>query len=334
MPANKEAFIRYRIIDKLLRNKRKTYPSMDDFIEEMEEKLGKTFSESTVQKDIKAMKQDNLLGYMAPIKWSKREGGYYYSDENFTITEIPLSEDDIDSLEFAATVLQQFKGVKMFSDFEATVDKIFNAINVNSMLSEDEIEETIQFEKVPYFKGSNHIGKLLEYIKARNCISISYKKFDSEETKTHKIHPYLLKEYRNRWYLIGMNNKNGYINTFGLDRIAYIDICNEQFKFHKDFSSKTYFDHAFGITTFEGEAQELKLAFNKRQKEYIKTQPLHETQEIISETDDELIIKIKVGLTIELKMHLLSFGENVKVLAPKELQKQIKEKLQETLKQY
>lgn len=334
MPANKEAFIRYRIIDRLLRNTKKTYPSMDDFIEEMEEKLGKTFSESTIQKDIKAMKQDNLLGYMAPIKWSKREGGYYYSDSNFTITEIPLSEKDVDSLEFAATVLQQFKGIKMFSDFEATVDKIFNAINVNSLLTEEEIEDTIQFEKVPYFKGSNLIGKLLNFIKDKECIRIKYQKFNSEDTKTHQIHPYLLKEYRNRWYLLGMNAKNGFINTFGLDRISDIEKISMPFKYHETFSSKTYFHHAYGITTFDGKPEEIHLAFNKIQMAYVLTQPLHETQEIISETENELIIKIKVGLTVELTMDILSFGENVKVLKPSSLKKEIQSKLQNTLSQY
>lgn len=334
MPANKEAFIRYRIIDRLLRNKRKTYPSMLDFIEEMEENLGKTFSDSTIQKDIKAMKQDSLLGYMAPIKWSKREGGYYYSDENFTISEIPLSEKDVDSLEFAATVLQQFKGIKMFSDFEATVDKIFNAINVNTLLTEDEIEDTIQFEKVPYFKGSNLIGKILPHIKDRNCIDINYQKFDSEDSRTHTIHPYLLKEYRNRWYLIGMNDKNGYINTFGLDRINYVEQNERLFKFHENFSSHNYFKHAFGITTFEGKAEEVVLSFNKIQKAYVLTQPLHESQEVLSETDNELVVKLNVGLTVELIMSILSFGENVKVVSPESLKTQIKERMMKAMKAY
>lgn len=334
MAANKEAFIRYRILDRMLRNKRMTYPSMDDFINEMEEKLGKVFSDSTIQKDIKAMKQDELLGFLAPIKWSKREGGYYYGDENYTITEIPLSETDLDSLEFAATVLQQFKGIKMFADFEATVDKIFNAINVNSLLTQDEIEDTIQFEKVPNFKGSNLIGTLLTHIKERECIYVEYQKFNSKDTKTHNLHPYLLKEYRNRWYLIGMNNKNGYINTFGLDRITFIEKSSTQFRFHKTFSTKNYFQHAFGITTFEGKAEEVVLAFNKIQKAYILTQELHETQNIVSDTTNELVIKLNVGITVELIMTILSFGENVKVLSPETLKTTIKERLQKSLDLY
>ena len=334
MPANKEAFIRYRIIDEMLRDKRKTYPSMDDFIDVMLEKLGKEFSISTIQKDIKAMKQDDLLGFLAPIKYSKRENGYYYTDNKYSIANIPLSEKDLDSLEFAATLLQQFKGVKMFNDFESAVDKIFNAINVNSLLSEKEIEETIQFEKIPKYKGDEHIGKLLEFIKDRNCINIEYQKFNSDEVKTHTLSPYLLKEYRNRWYLIGMNHKNEYINTFGLDRIDYIEKSNKKFKFHKTFSPKTYFKHAFGITTFTGEAKNVVLSFNKHQKDYILTQELHESQEIISIKEDELIISLKVGITVELIMAIMSFGDNVKVISPESLKETIKQKLKKTLEQY
>jgi len=334
MPANKEAFIRFRILDEMLRDKRKTYPSMEDFIDVMEEKLGKEFSVSTVQKDIKAMKQDPLLGFLAPIKWSKREGGYYYTDENYSISNIPLSEKDLDSLEFAATLLQQFKGVKMFNDFESAVDKIFNAISVSSLLSEEEIEETIQFEKVPTYKGSDLIGKLLEHIKKRECINLEYKKFNSDEVKTHTISPYLLKEYRNRWYLIGMNHKNEYINTFGLDRIDFIEKSKKVFKFHKTFSPKTYFKHAYGITTFIGEAEEVILSFNKYQKNYILTQELHESQKIISNSKGELVISLKVGITVELIMAIMSFGENVKVIAPDSLKKTIKEKLKKSFEHY
>lgn len=334
MPANKEAFIRYRIIDEMLRDKKMTYPSMDDFIDLMENKLGKEFSLSTVQKDIKAMKQDPLLGFLAPIKWSKKEGGYYYNDENYSISNIPLSEKDLDSLEFAATLLQQFKGIKLFTDFESAVDKIFNAISVTSLLSEKEIEEAIQFEKVPVYKGSDLIGVLLKHIKERECINIEYQKFNSDEVKTHTIYPYLLKEYRNRWYLIGMNHKNEYINTFGLDRIDYIEKSNKKFKFHKTFSPKTYFKHAFGITTFMGEAEEVILSFNKFQKNYIITQELHESQKIISDTEDELIISLKVGITVELIMTIMSFGENVKVVSPKSLKETVKTKLENSLKSY
>ena len=135
MPVNKEAFLRYRIIDRMLRNKYKPFPSMDDLIDELEEKLGKSFSISTIQKDIKSMKEDELLAYMAPIKFQRAHQGYHYTDSTFSITEVPLGEEDLDAIEFAAMVLQQFKDVKLFAEFGSAVDKIFNAVSVSSILS-------------------------------------------------------------------------------------------------------------------------------------------------------------------------------------------------------
>lgn len=334
MPANKEAFIRFRIIDRLLRNKRQIFPSMDDIIDELETKLGKTFSESTIQKDIKAMKEDPLLGFLAPIKYNKKFKGYHYTDPNYTIAEIPLSDDDIASIEFAATVLQQFKDVKLFSEFGSAVDKIFNAVNVSSLLNENELEDTIQFEKVPYFKGSEWIGRILNHIKERHVIAFDYTKFNSTETKKHVIHPFLLKEYRNRWYLIGMFEKNDRIATFGLDRLSNIQMKDIPFRFHQEFSSKNYFQHAFGITTFEGNPEEVILSFSAFQGPYLKTQPLHHTQQIVSENETEIIISLTVGVTTELVMSILSYGNDVKVVQPATLQQNIKDRLEASLRNY
>lgn len=334
MPVNKEAFLRYRILDRMLKNKSNPYPSMDDLIDELEEKLGKTFSISTVQKDIKSMKEDELLAYKAPIKYHRAYQGYYYTDPNFSITQVPLGEEDLDAIEFAAMVLQQFKDVKLFAEFGSAVDKIFNAVNVSSILEEDEVEQMIHFEKVPYYKGSEWIAPILERIKLRQPILLSYKRFDADETKEHELHPILLKEYRNRWYLIAMLEKNNHIVIFALDRIVRIENINLNYRFHPHFSAKNYFKHAYGITTFEEEPSEIIIESNPIQASYIKTQALHHTQKIIKETKDKVQFSLNVGITPELIMDLLSYGDGVKVLKPEMLKKELKERLQRALAQY
>jgi len=93
------------IIDSCLTDRYKPFPSIFDLMEKCEVRLGKQFSVSTIQKDIKAMKEDEELGYMAPIRYSRSEDGYYYADENYTIKKVPLNSDEIESLEFAAGIL-------------------------------------------------------------------------------------------------------------------------------------------------------------------------------------------------------------------------------------
>jgi predicted DNA-binding transcriptional regulator YafY len=334
MPANKEAFIRYRIIDRMLRNKQKPFPKMDDLVDELEEKLGKTFSESTIQKDIKAMKEDPLLGYNAPIAYHRGFKGYYYEDPSFSIAEIPLSESDIASIEFAATLLQQFKDVKLFSEFGNAADKIFNALNVSTLLDEDEVAAIIQFEKVPMYKGSDWIGELLTFIKERRAIEFDYQKFDDDESKTRILHPYLLKEYRNRWYLIGMAEPDGNIRTFALDRIINVKSADVTFRFHSDFSPENYFKHSYGITAFNGKPQKVKLWVSPFSAGYVKTQPFHATQKVVKENSKGIEVELQVGITIELVMDVLSFGSNIKVLEPELLKQEIVEKLTETIHLY
>ena len=105
----KNALIRYRIIDRMLRNKYKPYPSKQQLRETCEEELfgslGSNICDSTIEKDMFAMKME----HDAPIKYSKKYGGYFYEDPNFSINDIPLSEDELSSIRFAVNTLQQFR---------------------------------------------------------------------------------------------------------------------------------------------------------------------------------------------------------------------------------
>jgi predicted DNA-binding transcriptional regulator YafY len=334
MPVNKEAFLRYRIIDRMLKNKVRPFPSMEELTDELEEKLGKSFSTSTIQKDIKSMKEDELLAYKAPIKFHRAHNGYYYTDPNFSITEVPLGEEDLDAIEFAAMVLQQFKDVKLFAEFGSAVDKIFNAVNVSSILDEGEVEQMIHFEKVPYYKGSEWIAPILEYIKQHKTMVLDYQRFEVNESKAHVLHPILLKEYRNRWYLIAMLEKNNHIVIYALDRVVAIASSELKLRYHPHFSAKKYFEHAYGITTFEEDPSKIIFECNPIQANYIKTQALHQTQKILKETKDFVQFSIEVGVTTELIMDLLSYGDGVKVLQPKSLKEEMKRRLERALEHY
>lgn len=334
MPVNKEAFIRFRIIDQCLRNKRQAYPNIFDLIRACEEKLGKSFSERTLQQDLKTMKEDEALGYLAPIRFSKIHKGYFYEDENYSINSIPLNDQDIEAIEFAASVLQQYRNVGLFAQFDDAVDKIFNAISIRNVFKGEDPQQLIQLEKASFFKGSEWIQTLLTAIKEHLVVEFSYKKFSSDEEKTHKVHPYLLKEYRNRWYLIGMIDKNGYITTFGLDRIDDLHVITDKFRFNHDFDPKLYFAHAYGITTFEGKPEKVELIFHPQIGKYVLSQPMHETQVCLLDNEKEIKISLEVGITPELISDILSYGDQVKVLKPLSLQKKIKERLNAAQEQY
>ena len=334
MPVNKEAFIRYRLIDLCLRNKRNPFPNSQDLMDVFEEKLGKTFSLRTIIGDVKAMKEDEALGYNAPIKFSRKEGGYHYTDPNFTIASVSLSDKDIQAIEFATSVLHQYKGVGIFSQFDDAVDKILNTISIKDIFKEAEIQNIIQLEKVPFFKGSEWLSLLLSAIKEHEVVSFVYQKYNSTQEKELLVHPYLLKEYRNRWYLIGLTDRKNLISTYGLDRISKLKITKDKFRYSHDFDHQIYFKHAYGITTFEGKPEVIHLTFNTSYGQYILNQPLHETQKTLIDDENEIRISLELGITPELIQDILGMGKNVKVLQPAVLVKQIQKNLSQTLGQY
>lgn len=335
MPHIKNALIRYRIIDKALRNKYKTYPSKEDLRFACEEalygdSLGEHICDSTIEKDMYAMKME----HDAPIKYSKRYSGYYYTDPEFTINEIPLSSDDIESIKFAASTLAQFKDAAIFKQFGFALNKIIDRVSVSEETNTDESDKYVQFETGTTLKGSEHLPLLLRAIKECKISYFEYKSFISDQQKKRKVVPLLLKEYRNRWYLISNDLVKNTVITYGLDRMESLEISNEQGEKPQDFNPDKYFKHTIGITTSDHNPEKVIIQAQPIAAKYIASQPFHESQVQKEVTNTHTTFELYVLITEELIRALLSYGGEVKVLAPKLLQAEIKQRLGDSIRQY
>src|SRR5690554_6247676 len=176
MPHIKNALIRYRVIDKALSNTYNPYPTKLDLRYACEMELygdtnGKHISDSTIEKDLYAMRQE----LDAPIKYSKRYKGYYYEDPNFTINEKPLSEDDIASIQFALSTLSQFKETEMFQQFGFALNKIIDRVNLDSDSrgKNTDIDQYIQFEKSTVAKGNEYLKSLNNKVKNLQILNLN-----------------------------------------------------------------------------------------------------------------------------------------------------------------
>ncbi|CAN5148540.1 WYL domain-containing protein [soil metagenome] len=327
MGHNKEAFIRYRLIDQAVRNKFKPFPTLQDLVEKCETILGKSFSESTLQKDIYAMRFDEALGYLAPLDYSKRGGGYHYKDENYSITGIPLRDEEIASIEFAAGILSQFKEVGLLKQFESAIDKIMQTVDVSRSLEGQDISEIIQMENVSYFKGTEHLDFIVQSILQKKPMQYDYTNFYSGKTTHHVLHPYVLREYRNRWYVIGWHENIKKVRTFGLDRISNLELAKIKFYRDEKFKPKEFFKHSFGITVDTFKTEEIILSFESGPGNYIRTQKIHETQKVLIDNEEEFRISINVIPSHELHMQILSYGAEVEVIKPKKVRDEIIEAL-------
>jgi predicted DNA-binding transcriptional regulator YafY len=338
MPANKYALLRYRIIDKCIRNKYKPYPSKEDIRQACEDFLYNSFKErvsiSTVEKDLYAMRNEEGLGYLAPIKFSRDLGGYYYDDPTYSIDKLPLNEDDIEAVKFAAHTLSQFKKINVFDQFSSAIEKLMDRIELTDNIEDATIDQLVIFESGSTAAGSEHLGIIFKAIKQKTSISIEYKSFQAGVNSIRKIDPYLLKQYENRWYVIAFEPKSTKIKTFGLDRIGKVNLEDQQFQINPAFSREDFFKYSVGITTGNYKPEKVEIQFSNFSAGYIKTKPIHNSQKAITKNNTGEVFAFNIYVTPELIQQIMAWGNHAKVLKPEELKDQIKTELEKTLQGY
>jgi predicted DNA-binding transcriptional regulator YafY len=205
----------------------------------------------------------------------------------------------------------------------------FNALNISDRISND-----IHFEKRKP-QGTENLHVLLHAVQNRVQIKFIYEKYWGGEVSNRVVEPYALKEFKNRWYVLANDMKDKRIKSFALDRLSALEITKKTFRFPKNFDVGNYFKNCFGIMSPNGpNPEEVVLSFDPFQGKYIKSLPLHESQQILIDNDDEVRIKVTLFLTLDFLMEILSYGENVKVIEPKALIEEVKETLKNALGQY
>ncbi|MES2620113.1 MAG: WYL domain-containing protein [Bacteroidota bacterium] len=322
MPLNRDAYTRYRMIDVRLR--KKPYPHLEELIDYIKEKIDKPVSKRTVQLDLQEMRYSQALNFCAPIMYDKREKTYRYSDENYSINNLPVSADELHGLDFAISILDQFKHLPAIKEFEDAIRRIASTVKLNKEARGE--SDHIQLDKPFIIKGIEFVEPILKAISERRVLKFTYQKHGSDTTSQNLLEPYLIKEAKNFWYVIGKRTNKGEnkILTFALDRIIDLQLTDETFR-EEEMDKKNFFKNVVGVTIGEGKPEKVVLSFSPLQGKYVKTIPIHQSQEIIKETKNELRVSLDVVINHELKMQLLSYGENVKVLQPEKLAEEIRQ---------
>jgi predicted DNA-binding transcriptional regulator YafY len=323
MPRNKSAHTRYRIIDECLTNTMRKYPGREDLQNKIVERLGESISLSMIDKDIREMRDQ----FSAPIAYHTTHKGYYYTEEGYSFREFPLTYDEIEALDLAPAMLQQLKGTRLYEQFLHAVNKVIEGYRISKTLGKSE-DEIIQTETALVSGGTQWLEQLLKGITEKQCLAIDYQAYGGP-VKTHDFSPYLIKEYRNRWYLVGYSARAEMILVLGLDRIK--SIANSAAAYYQDpgFNSSDYFKYSFGITQFAyEEPEEVVLSFIPEQAPYLLSQPIHASQEVLVNNKEEFRIRIKVYLSHELQQFILGNIDKIRSVEPERLRDMVKEKLQ------
>ncbi len=181
-----------------------------------------------------------------------------------------------------------------------------------------------------------NVDSMSLFYKNENLVQLpAYILFYKNSSSDRISGPYAMKEFKNRWYVIAKDVKDGQVKSFALDRLTTLEITNRKFEYPKDYDVEANYRFCFGIINPKNhEPQNILLSFDPFQGKYIKSLPLHETQEIVKDDEHELQIKLKLLVTEDLVMELLSYSDNLKVLKPKSLADEIKKAHHSAFEQY
>lgn len=335
MATNKNATIRYRALDKCFRDYRHRY-YIEDLIEKCEEELESfnftaNVSRRQIFDDIRFM--ESMAGWSIPLDRLKdgKKTYYRYYEKDFTINEQPLTDEEAQQLETVILTLSRFRGLPC----NEWVDEVISNLEWRFNLKGNK-ENVVSFEQNQDLKGLDKLSDVLDVTSNHQVVEILYHNFKNGGRDIFfTVHPYYVKQFNNRWFLFGLDDKYRNIDTIALDRIVKMNVAEDiQFIPNKDIDFEHYFDDVVGVTIPDSgiEKEHIVLQFTKGRFPYITSKPIHKSQEIVSEEDCTVCIDVRPNN--ELVTQILSFGPDVEVLEPQSFREQIITKVKEYNKKY
>lgn len=325
MPINKNAFMRYQLLDNCFHNKRYNIEQLVDYVSD---KLGYNISLRQIREDISNMKLDP---YDAPIKAIRYEGNkayYVYTDSSFSLFDNEMSPEELRNLRATIDMLGRYRGLPA----NAWLEEVISSLEIRFGVKPNS-EKLISFAQNEMLKGVEHLSGIIDATINHQVLEIIYHSF-GKDARVCIVHPYYVKQYNGRWFLFGLNSENVKIENYALDRIVSFKKSNIPFIKNEQINFDTYFDDVIGVSVpYEDvPTEEIVLRFSPQRFPYVVSKPLHHSQKIICEEPNTISICVKP--TRELTQQIFSFLPDIEVLAPKWYRKEIKEKMEDNLKKY
>lgn len=327
MATNKNALIRYKHLDTLLSDRHHYYD-----INDLTEKVNQLLQDEGFQAVTRRCIEKDLVyllerPFCAPIKRFKHNGKncVAYKNPSFSIFMQEMSREERHLLREVLNTLGQFDGLDNFE----WLDKFKSGLGNTR-------RQIISFSNNPYLKNSDLLGTLFDFISSEVVICLSYHTFVDPTVRSIAFHPYLLKQYNDRWFLLGATDDDGKILTFALDRIDNVTPLPEKKYAPCPDNLSERFEDIVGVTLYEDRPIEhIVFWASDASKDYIMTKPIHESQTSIKgETENNLhekhpqfeggaFFSIDCIPNYELIRELCSFGKDLIVLEPSSIQNQV-----------
>lgn len=329
MATNKHATIRYHALDQCFANFGRKY-----FIEDLIQACNNALYEFSglsdgikrrqVFDDIKFMESEQ--GWSIPLeKFKEGKRTYYrYSDKNFSVKKRAINESEANQLKETLSILSRFKGMPQFEWIDEILIRLESSFNIHRVNNTSSI---VGFEQNQYLKGLEFFGELFNAILYKKTLNIHYQSFNRAEPTMMEIHPYYLKQFSSRWFLIGLNPQYQKLSNIALDRILHFTESNTPYIANEKIDFEEYFEDAIGVSVDGREIERIVLQIAKQTWPYIETKPIHGSQKVLERTEDYVSIELHLKINFELETLILSRGEAIEVISPDSLRNQIKNRV-------
>ena len=211
--------------------------------------------------------------------------------------------------------------------------RMLNLMSMNSLLKDcKELNRQILFEPVP--AGEQFLAPIIEALRDKHAIQMTYQGFDKTHPSTFVVEPYCLKMFKQRWYLLAYSPVKDKTLVYALDRMHEVEITKQKYELPNDFDAEFYFQNTYGVSFAEEQPEEVKISISAGQANYLRTLPLHPSQKEEERNEEYSVFSYYVVPTFEFCQELYQYGSDVEVLAPEKLRQEFARDAAKTNKMY
>ena len=317
MNLSKSAFRRYKVIDGLLRNPMRKYPTMEEIIDACLDKLDFEPSRETIQKDLANMRLPYPDGFDAPVRWCARNRGYEYTDSNYSLAGVSLRQEELDTIEEAVDLIRSIGGSRISEQFNNAVEKLLSA-TIERNIKAEEKRPILQTMIPPVSRGFEHFDCFYKACKEKIPVSFIHFSYKKRKYSHINLHPFLIKEFENRWYVIGYSENHNEVRTFGMDRVSEPLMLKKKFIKVDSTSIDAHLNDIYGVFPIpEAKKEVIRIHVSQMGTHYMQAYPLHESQSIAKNSEGTSEITFNLIPSIELARYFLSQGRHVHIISPK-----------------
>lgn len=325
MATNKHATIRYHALDRCFSNTGRKY-HIEDLIEACNEAIyDATGSDDGVKRrqifnDINFMESE--AGWSIPLDRRKegRRVSFRYTDPSFSIRGQGVNQGEVEKIAETLAILSRFKGLPQFEWMDEITIRLQDAFSIDKPAN-----QVVSFEENPYLRGLSYFTELFQAITNQQTLKVTYQSFNQSAGNNYDFHPWYLKQYNNRWFVLGATERYASISTLAIDRIQHLKPSAVIYRPNTTIDFDEYFDDLIGVTMPpDSKVYTIRLHVAASLWPYVQSKPIHGSQKKKEEERDGVVIELRLMINYELTALLAAFMERVEVLEPKKLRDQVR----------